>query len=88
MGLVFRSYSIVFKLGLDYPYNEYKTIWKMGGQPLVHRLADKGHSWEDLRSLIPQMVLEGIMGYPFSCPDMIGGSYFLDFLKIRILTRK
>ena len=27
------------------------------------------------------MVLEGIMGYPFSCPDMIGGGYFLDFVK-------
>ncbi len=68
-------------IGLDYPYNEYRTTWKMGGQPLVQRLADKGHSWEDLRSLIPQMLLEGIMGYPFSCPDMIGGGWFLDFVK-------
>ena len=68
-------------IGLDYPYNEYRTTWKMGGQPLVQRLADKGHSWEDLSSLIPQMLLEGIMGYPFSCPDMIGGGYFLDFVK-------
>ena len=53
----------------------------MGGQPLVQRLGDKSHSWEDLNSLIPQMLLEGIMGYPFSCPDMIGGGWFLDFVK-------
>ena len=26
------------------------------------------------------MVLEGIMGYPFSCPDMIGGGQFTAFL--------
>ena len=26
------------------------------------------------------MLLEGIMGYPFSCPDMIGGGQFTSFL--------
>ena len=68
------------KIGLDYPFNEYRATWKMGGQPLVQRLHDKGHDWEDLKKLIPQMVLEGIMGYPFSCPDMIGGGQFTAFL--------
>ena len=68
------------KIGLDYPFNEYRATWKMGGQPLVQRLHDKGHDWEDIKKLIPQMVLEGIMGYPFSCPDMIGGGQFTAFL--------
>jgi alpha-glucosidase len=48
-------------------------MWKMGGQPLVERLRDKDHSWSDLRKLIPNMLLAGLMGYPFACPDMIGG---------------
>ena len=52
----------------------------MGGQPLVQRLHDKSHNWEDLKKLIPHMLLEGIMGYPFSCPDMIGGGQFTSFL--------
>ena len=67
------------KIGLDYPLNEYRAMWKMGGQPLVERLRDKEHSWEDLQKLIPQMALAGLMGYPYSCPDMIGGGQFTSF---------
>jgi alpha-glucosidase len=61
------------KIGLEYPLNEYRAMWKMGGQPLVERLRDKYHTWEDARKLVPNMLLAGLMGYPFSCPDMIGG---------------
>ena len=68
------------KIGLHYPLNEYRAMWKMGGQPLGERLSDKAHSWTDLRKLIPDMILEGLMGYPFSCPDMIGGGEFTSFL--------
>ena len=76
-----NTYTELFaKIGLSYPYNEYRATWKMGGQPLVQRLHDKSHDWEDLKKLIPHMLLEGIMGYPFSCPDMIGGGQFTSFL--------
>jgi alpha-glucosidase (family GH31 glycosyl hydrolase) len=68
------------KIGLHYPLNEYRAMWKMGGQPLGERLSDKAHSWTDLNKLIPDMLLEGLMGYPFSCPDMIGGGEFTSFL--------
>jgi len=61
------------KIGLNYPLNEYRAMWKMGGQPLAERLRDKEHSWTDLGKLVPNLLLEGLMGYPFSCPDMIGG---------------
>lgn len=67
-------------IGLDYPYNEYRACWKMGGQPLVQRLGDKSHSWGDLRKLIPDMIAENLMGYVFSCPDMVGGGQFATFL--------
>ena len=68
------------RLGLPYPLNEYRAMWKMGGEPLAERLRDKAHNWEDLRKLIPHIVLQGISGYAFSCPDMIGGGEYGSFL--------
>lgn len=61
------------RIGLHFPFNEYRASWKMAGQPLVQRLRDKNHEWEDLKALIPDMIALGLMGHPFSCPDMIGG---------------
>lgn len=68
------------KIGLDYPLNEYRAMFRMGGQPLVNRLGDKNHNWKDLQKLVPNMILEGLMGYYFSCPDMIGGGDYVSFL--------
>jgi alpha-glucosidase (family GH31 glycosyl hydrolase) len=45
----------------------------MAGQPLAQRLRDKDHTWEALRELIPGILTQGLQGYAFSCPDMIGG---------------
>ncbi len=70
------------RLGLDFPLNEFRACWKMGGQPLAQRLRDKEHSWEDLRKLIPGIINEGLMGYPFTCPDMIGGGEYLSFIDL------
>lgn len=70
------------KLGLQFPFNEYRACWKQQGQPLIQRLADKDYSWEAIRELIPQMLTAGIMGYPYICPDMIGGGQFTSFLNI------
>lgn len=61
------------EIGLKYSLNEYRAMWKMGGQPLAERLRDKNHSWVDLQKLIPDILMAGLMGYNFSCPDMIGG---------------
>ncbi len=80
-GLTPNDHSRLYgEIGLDFPLNEYRAMWQMGGQPLAQRLNDKNHSWEHLNMLIPQMLVEGIMGYPFSCPDMIGGGQFASFL--------
>ena len=67
------------EVGLSYPLNEYRACWKMAGQPLVQRLRDKNHSWHDLQMLIPDMLVESLAGYTFSCPDMIGGGEYLSF---------
>ena len=68
------------RIGLDYPLNEYRAMWKMAGYPLVNRLRDKSHNWEDLNTLVPDILLQGIVGYNFTCPDMIGGGEFTSFL--------
>ncbi len=68
------------ELGLHYPYNEYRSTWKLAGRALAQRLKDKGHNWRDLQGLIPSILTQGIIGYAFTCPDMIGGGEFTSFL--------
>jgi alpha-glucosidase len=68
------------ELGLHYPLNEYRASWKMAGLPLVQRLRDKGHNWEDLKKLIPDQMSQSVMGYAYTCPDMIGGGEYRSFL--------
>lgn len=75
-----RHCEVYAELGLKYPLNEFRACWKMAGQPLAQRLHDKSHSWEDLQKLIPHMLTEGLAGYTFSCPDMIGGGAWTSFL--------
>lgn len=76
-----NQHTIYFaEIGLDYPLNEYRASWKMAGLPLVQRLRDKGHNWEDLQKLIPDQMSQSIMGYAYTCPDMIGGGEFRSFL--------
>lgn len=70
------------KVGLQFPVNEYRACWKMGGQALVQRLGDKDYSWEAVQSLIPQMTTAGLLGYAYACPDMIGGGQWASFLGI------
>jgi alpha-glucosidase (family GH31 glycosyl hydrolase) len=68
------------EIGLNYPLNEYRAMWKMSGEPLVQRLRDKKHSWEDLQKLIPHLTTAGLLGYQFTCPDMIGGGEYGSFI--------
>ncbi|NMF33665.1 glycoside hydrolase [Flammeovirga yaeyamensis] len=70
------------KLGLNFPLNEYRASWKMAGLPLVQRLRDKRHSWEDLQKLIGDQLSQSAMGYAYTCPDMIGGGEYQSFKKI------
>lgn len=67
------------KIALDYKLNEMRACWKLAGQPIVQRLRDKSHSWDDVRVLIPDMIGLGLIGHQFGCPDMIGGGDFVSF---------
>lgn len=68
------------EIGLHYALNEYRAMWKMAGEPLVQRLRDKQHTWADVQKLIPHITLAGLLGYSFTCPDMIGGGEFGSFI--------
>lgn len=66
-----------------YPFNELRAVWNMGGRPLVCRLHDKLHIWEKtrgLKALIPNMIAQGLLGYYYGCPDMVGGGDYSSFI--------
>ncbi|WP_159881089.1 glycoside hydrolase family 31 protein [Paenibacillus puerhi] len=71
------------RLGLRYAFNEYRACWKLAGQPLVQRLSDKNHNWQTdgLASLIPNGLAQGLLGYAFNCPDMVGGGQYGDLIR-------
>ena len=70
------------KIGLEFPFNEYRAGWKMGGNALVQRLGDKDYSWNALQLLVSDMIAAGLLGYAYACPDMIGGGQFTSFLDV------
>lgn len=74
------------RLGAEFDFNEFRACWKNGNQPLAQRLQDKAFSWDDLQLLVPDMISAGLIGHPFTCPDMIGGGLIETFEKINLAT--
>ena len=71
------------QFGEQYALNEFRACYDMGGRALVQRLCDKRHAWDNVNgvaSLIPNGLAQGIMGYAYNCPDMIGGGEYSCFL--------
>ena len=75
-----RQTQLYSKFAVEYPVSEYRCAWQMGGQPIVERLYDKGHTWPQLQLLVPDMLAAGILGHSFVCPDMAGGGSWVAFL--------
>lgn len=67
-----------------FPLNELRAAWSSGGRPLVMRLSDKLHSWDKdgLNTLLPNSLLQGLLGYSYHCPDMIGGGEYMYFKQV------
>jgi hypothetical protein len=63
------------RVGLQYDISEYRACWKLGGQHLIQRVRDKAHVWGEggLADTLPTSLAHGLMGYPYTCPDMVGG---------------
>ncbi len=66
-------------LANKFEYSELRAAWRGGAQRTVQRLADKSYSWEALGKLIPEMLAASMLGYPYTCPDMIGGGEYSSF---------
>ncbi len=68
------------EFGRRYTLHEYKDTYKGGGKNCIQRLCDKHHSWtgDGINQLIPCSILQGLLGTPFICPDMIGGGQWVD----------
>jgi len=71
------------RIGLRYPLSEFKDSWKSAGLPLAQRIRDRTHEWsreaEGLASLVPLGLMQGLLGYSFNCPDMVGGGEYTSF---------
>ena len=67
-------------LAQTYRGSECRSAFGLAGRPIVMRLHDKEHSWAALQRLVPDMLAAGMTGYPFICPDMIGGGSWTAFL--------
>ena len=67
----------------EYPFNELRAVWNLGGAPLVCRLHDKMHSWDKdgLNCIIPNTITQGLIGCYYGCPDMIGGGNYASFIQ-------
>ena len=63
------------EFGERYTFHEYKDTFKGGGKSVIQRIRDRGHKWtgDGLNTLIPFALVQGLIGHPFICPDMIGG---------------
>lgn len=61
--------------GTRYAYHEYKDTYDRGGRAVIQRIRDRYPTWDEsgLASLIPIAIMQGLIGYPYICPDMIGG---------------
>ncbi|HXW81570.1 MAG TPA: glycoside hydrolase family 31 protein, partial [Acidimicrobiales bacterium] len=77
-----RSTMTWTNIGLRYPLAEYRESWNAFGLPLAQRQQDTRHSWGrgGLASLIPRALVQGLLGYPYNCADMVGGGEYRDFL--------
>ena len=79
-----NTHSELFgRIGLKYATSEYRACWKLGGQHLLQRIRDKQHSFGNngLADLIPTVLIQGLVGYPYTCPDMIGGGELGSYLE-------
>ena len=66
------------EFGEGYEYHEYKDTFKGGGKAVIQRLRDRNHGWtyDGIDTIVPSALMQGIIGHPFICPDMIGGGWW------------
>ena len=76
------------RVGESFPYNEYRSAFKTGGLPIVIRHYDVGHSWEEFRAIIPNLLTAGLLGNPYVFADMIGGGLATSYMPGKTFSHK
>lgn len=77
---LFKHTSAWTEAGNRYRYCELREAYAFQGAPFVLRMNDTSLNWEyGLSALIPNILQAGLCGYPYVCPDMIGGGQIADF---------
>ena len=90
-GVDYRDASLLSTLYIDCidnPLKEGRACYKLAGKPIIQRLNDKAHLWKNkpeeyligLEGLLPGILTQGLVGYYYGCPDMIGGGMSSDFI--------
>lgn len=64
--------------GAKYEYHEYKDTYDRAGKATIQRIRDRNHSWDEggINTLVPYLLSQSLLGYPYVCPDMIGGGWW------------
>jgi len=71
-------------LGRHFEINELRVSWLAQPWGLVQRLRDKSSDWSletGLGSIVRHALTETMIGYPYLCPDIIGGGLDGSFLE-------
>jgi alpha-glucosidase (family GH31 glycosyl hydrolase) len=72
-----NNYTDLFAgLGRYFEANELRVSWLNQSMGMIERLRDKGPNWGDvdgIKSLIPHALTSSLIGFIYTCPDMIGG---------------
>ena len=70
-----------FDCGME--IKELRACVKNTNRSIIQRVADRKHSWDRERGLggiVDRIILQGLMGYAYNCPDMVGGGLIEDDL--------
>ena len=61
--------------GAKFEFTEYKDAFNKMGRAIPQRIIDTAHRWDGngINKLIPSGLMQNLLGYPYNCPDMIGG---------------
>lgn len=77
-----ESSKAYVRKALNYPFNELRSCYQLGGESIIQRAADRHHTWDNqtgLKSLVPISLLQNLLGYFYCCADMIGGGEYISF---------
>lgn len=71
----------------NYEVSELRSTAKCGGLPVMQRIADRYHAWSDEKNgfegIVKKSLVMSISGYPYNCPDMVGGGQYEDIDRSR-----